>query len=82
MVVTEDTFAALSRAADAERHDLREQAALLIVEGLHHRGLLEKESDTNGPVDVADPSRTGEGVDSIISACAALSTQGGRHARA
>lgn len=81
MIVSENTFAALSRAADREQRDLREQASILIAEGLQQRGLLEKESDTSGPADVAHPSRAGEGVDLIISAVAGPSTAGGRHAR-
>lgn len=80
MAVEERVFAALSQAADDEQRELREQASIMIAEGLQQRGLLAKESDITGQDDVAYPSRTGDGVDSIISASAPASTAGGRHA--
>lgn len=81
MVVEDHVFAALSLAADESRCDLREQAARLITEGLQRRGLLEKESDTTGRGDVADPLRAGKGVEVIISASAGPSTDEARRAR-
>jgi hypothetical protein len=82
--ISETTFAALSRAADVERRDLRQHAAWLITAGLQQSGFLpsENESDPGGRAEVldADASRAGE-ADLIINANAAPSTTGGRHAR-
>jgi hypothetical protein len=81
MVVEDHVFAALSLAADEGRRDLREQAALLITEGLQRRGLLAKKSDSTGQDAVADPSRASEGNALIISASARPSTDGGQRVR-
>jgi hypothetical protein len=84
-VLSDTTFAALSRAADVEQRDLRQHAAWLITEGLQRSGFLpsENEVDPGGRAEVKDTetSRASEAVDLIISATAATSTDEGRHAR-
>jgi hypothetical protein len=83
--ISETTFAALSRAADVERRDLRQHAAWLITAGLQQSGFLpgENEKDPGGRAEVLDTEslRAGKAVDSIIRATAATSTDEGRHAR-